>query len=282
MVETDPLLLRFVDESGDEILAESLRHADRLPHVHGLGPCHSAALSATRDGAAVVAELETAVTTPVGNESPADPLLVRIAPAGPGMVTRHAGGAPGAAATGTALGVGFDAGTTEASRSRRATRARRPPGRERVETYVADGPYYPDAERAVLSAFVPPQGYRPRDDATYFPIPWVLSSDGYGVLVENEETAYHDFSGERTWSVEVTSAPDDAGRAAGGARGPAPARLRRRLARRRRCAASPATPAASPRPPRRGCGARGSSPAARSRSSSPSSRSCARPTRRCR
>ena len=31
----------------------------------------------------------------------------------------------------------------------------------------------------------------PRDDATYFPIPWILSSRGYGLLVDNDETAYH-------------------------------------------------------------------------------------------
>jgi hypothetical protein len=85
------------------------------------------------------------------------------------------------------------------------------------------GPYYPDAERSVLSTFVPPQGYRQRNDATYFPIPWVLSSEGYGVLVENEETAYHDFRGDRQWSVEVTTAPDDFG---ADQRAPASLRLR--------------------------------------------------------
>ena len=113
-------------------------------------------------------------------------------------------------------------------------------GARRVETYVADGPYYPDAERAVLSTFVPPQGYRPRDDATYFPIPWVLSSRGYGVLVENEETAYHDFS-RPALVARGHDGPGRLRREQSRSVEPAAARLRRRSPGHRRCAGSRAT-----------------------------------------
>ena len=181
----------------------------------------------------------------------------------------------------TAVGIGFIAEFTERFFGMGERPARVDQRGARVETYVADGPYYPDAERAVLSAFVPPQGYRQRDDATYFPIPWVLSSLGYGVLVENEETAYHDFSLARQWSAEVTTAPDDFG-----ADQSAPSALRLRVfsggSPPPSCGASRATSGASPPRPRRGSGARGSSRAGRSRSSSRNSRSCARRTRRSR
>jgi alpha-glucosidase (family GH31 glycosyl hydrolase) len=206
-IETDPWSLAFIDPSGREVAGES--RAMPLGYRTATGWAGATkAVSVVRDGPAIVAEVETAVTTPLGPVA-GERLRVRIEPGAPGTLVIEA--SPVAAA-GTALGIGFDADTTErffglGERPERVDHR----GAQRVETYVADGPYYPDAERAVLSAFVPPQGYRPRDDATYFPLPWVLSSDGYGVLVENEETAYHDFAGERTWSVEVTSAPDDTG-----------------------------------------------------------------------
>src|SRR5262245_61901342 len=59
-------------------------------------------------------------------------------------------------------------------------------------------------------ALVPKPGFRARDDATYFPVPWLLSSRGVGVLVDNPEVSYFrlgvDDPGQ--WSVEVTGAPD--------------------------------------------------------------------------
>ena len=59
-----------------------------------------------------------------------------------------------------------------------------------VESYVGEGAY-PAAERPLIAAFVPPWGYQQRDDATYFPVPWLLSTAGYGVLVDNTETSYY-------------------------------------------------------------------------------------------
>ena len=51
-----------------------------------------------------------------------------------------------------------------------------------IENYVAEGPYQTE-EWPFIAAFVPPPGYHPRDDATYFPMPWLLSTRGYGFLL---------------------------------------------------------------------------------------------------
>ncbi len=95
----------------------------------------------------------------------------------------------------------------------------------RVESYVSDGPWIP-ADRPIAGAILPPPGFRARDDATYFPVPWILSSRGYGVLVDNDETAYHDLATPArpdAWSIEVVGAPE------GMAPRPAPTTLRFRV-----------------------------------------------------
>lgn len=73
-----------------------------------------------------------------------------------------------------------------------------------VENFVSDGPYQPE-ERPFIAAFVPLAGFRARDDATYFPIPWLLSTGGYGVLVERDETSTFRLGTDQAdvWSVEV-------------------------------------------------------------------------------
>jgi alpha-glucosidase len=79
-------------------------------------------------------------------------------------------------------------------------------GRE-VESYVAEGPFEED-ERALIPLFVPRWGFHPREDATYFPMPWLLSTAGYGVLVDNPETSLHRLGSDSrgAWSVEVEAA----------------------------------------------------------------------------
>jgi alpha-glucosidase (family GH31 glycosyl hydrolase) len=79
-----------------------------------------------------------------------------------------------------------------------------------VENYVSDGPWKPD-QYAIGEALLPEWGFRPRDDATYYPIPWLLSTDGYGVLVDNPETSYFRLDQGGTWSVEVVTAPPGEG-----------------------------------------------------------------------
>ena len=78
-----------------------------------------------------------------------------------------------------------------------------------VESYVADGPYQAQ-EYPLINFFTPRWGLRDdRPEATYYPVPWLLSTAGYGVLVDNPETSYFRLRSERpdAWSVEVVPAP---------------------------------------------------------------------------
>ncbi len=73
-----------------------------------------------------------------------------------------------------------------------------------VENYVGEGPYQA-TEYPLISATVPPWGIRQRSDATYFPMPWLLSTRGYGVLANNLETSRFRIGTESggQWSVEA-------------------------------------------------------------------------------
>ncbi len=133
-------------------------------------------------------------------------LDVRIAPVRDGVV-ELAASVRGERGGVTAVGVGFAARPRErffgfGERSN-ATDQR---GRI-VEHYVGEGPYqkwdYP-----LVSSTLPPWGVRARRDATYFPVPWLLSSAGYGVLVTNTEPSYHRLGTTEadTWSVETGAA----------------------------------------------------------------------------
>ena len=57
-----------------------------------------------------------------------------------------------------------------------------------VESYVGEGPYQ-GPEYPIVSATIPPWGIHQRSDATYCPMPWLLSTRGYGVLAANLETS---------------------------------------------------------------------------------------------
>lgn len=71
-----------------------------------------------------------------------------------------------------------------------------------VEHYVGEGPYQ-DIEYPFVTALVPKWGIRWRKDATYYPIPWLLSSRGYGVLLDNDALSYHRLTEAAAWSMEV-------------------------------------------------------------------------------
>jgi alpha-glucosidase len=76
-----------------------------------------------------------------------------------------------------------------------------------LENYVAEGPYQ-NSEYAFINVVVPPWGVRWRPDTTYFPVPWLLSSRGYGVLLDNDELSYHRLAADATesWAMEAESA----------------------------------------------------------------------------
>ena len=174
-------------------------------------------LSAARDGDALV--VSAASNDPLGRT-----LDVRIAPDGAGVIrlTARVVGPPGAIAT----GIGFASVDGErflgfGERSNAVDQRG-----NQVENYVSDGPYQ-EAERPAIATFVPPDGFHPRDDATYFPVPWLLSSRGYGVLVGNSEASVFELGTERAdgWSLEAESAELDLRFVAG----PDPADAVRRL-----------------------------------------------------
>jgi len=71
-------------------------------------------------------------------------------------------------------------------------------GRE-TENYVSDGPY-PPGDRLFIKPTTPPWALRDRDDSTYFPLPWVLTSNGWGVLAEGSATSRL-LSGARRWTL---------------------------------------------------------------------------------
>jgi len=73
-----------------------------------------------------------------------------------------------------------------------------------IENYVGEGPYQPH-EYPLLADTVPPWAIRNRPDATYFPLPWVLSTRGYGLSIDQDDLSYvrlrTDSAG--TWSIEA-------------------------------------------------------------------------------
>ena len=133
---------------------------------------------------------------------------VRLEPAGGGVISLDAR-IEGPLESMEAIGIGFRAhpGERYLGFGERSNRAEQ--GGGVVESYVADGPYQAE-EYPLINAFVPRWGLRDdRPDASYFPVPWLLSTAGYGVLVDNPETSYFRLRSERAdaWSVEVVPAP---------------------------------------------------------------------------
>jgi alpha-D-xyloside xylohydrolase len=174
-------------------------------------------LASERDRDALVLVAET--TDAMGRR-----LRIRLVPEAESVIALEATIEGGATADVEALGIAFESRPDERFFGF-GERADAVDHRGRVvESYVGDGPYQV-AERPLVAFFVPPPGFRARDDATYFPLPWVLSSAGWGVLSDAPDTAYHRLGSERpdVWSVEVVGAPE------GTAPAPAPAMLRLRV-----------------------------------------------------
>jgi sulfoquinovosidase len=200
-VQRDPWRLTFTDGRGRVVLTES--RGSRLSagalgfRAAGVWRQATRVLSERRAGDAWVGELATS--------DPVRRLRVRIEPSRGGVISVRAS-VLGAAGDLDAYGVAFDARSGErmfgAGERSHAVDLRG----HQIENYVSDGPY-PAEERPVLKAFVPPQGFRERDDATYYPVPWLLLGRGAGVLVDNDETSYFRLAERDRWAIEVTNAP---------------------------------------------------------------------------
>jgi alpha-glucosidase (family GH31 glycosyl hydrolase) len=157
------------------------------------------ALSERRDGGALLLRLAT--TDGAGRE-----LEVAVRPQGEGALRLTAQVVGGATADVEAVGIGFEAVRGErylgfGERSNAIDQRG-----NTVENYVGEGPYLP-GEAELISLFVPPWSLHDRSDATYFPMPWLLSTRGYGVLLDNPQTSWFRLGDEGPggWSTEVES-----------------------------------------------------------------------------
>ena len=204
-VTQNPWRLTFHQRGG-----QSLREAPGAPRGGPAGTLgfHTAAgwshatrlLSWRRERGGVVARVAT-------DDLAGRVLEVRLRPAGGGAVALRAS-VPGPLKAGVdAMGIGFDAPRSERfyGLGERSTAVDQR-GQD-VENYVSDGPFTRDT-RPFVAASIPPQGYRQRDDATYYPVPWMLSSRGYGLLLGNHETSTFHLASDPddVWSVEAAAA----------------------------------------------------------------------------
>jgi alpha-glucosidase (family GH31 glycosyl hydrolase) len=203
-IAADPWRLSFADGTGRTVLAEAPGtgggptgtlgfrtaagwfHATRLLHARRSGARWQGTVATTDPrGTRIEVELGTDAAGVIG-------LGARVVGPTAGEVT-HTGIAFEARDRERYLGFGERSNSVDQR------------GRE-VENYVAEGPFEED-ERAVIPLFVPAWGFHPRDDATYFPIPWLLSTHGYGLLVDSPETSLFRLGTDSpdAWSVEVES-----------------------------------------------------------------------------
>ena len=221
-VGADPWSLELSGFAGRESLREDgtlgPSSLGRLGYSTALGRYHATkVIRSAADGSGVA--LTVATNDPLGRT-----IEVKVFPSGDGVIRLVATvmGVPGVNATG--IGFGSSDGERFLGFGERSNAVDQR-GNE-VENYVSDGPYQP-AERPVIAAIVPPDGFHPRDDATYFPVPWLLSTRGYGVLVGNDERSVFRLGTEGAggWSVDVDSPVLDLRFFAG----PEPADVLRRL-----------------------------------------------------
>jgi alpha-glucosidase len=205
-LQEDPWQLVFIDAAGPPVLTEA---TDRSPAPAGplgfrtaAGWAHATrAVSTTKTRDTLGAVVET--TDPLGRR-----LEVVLARDAEGVIALSVRLLAGPRDDVEAIGIGFEADPAERFLGF-GERANAVDQRGNVvENYVADGPFQVE-ERPVVELFVPKPGFRARDDATYFPVPWLLSSRGFGVLVDNPETSYFRLGTDDPgrWSVEVTGAP---------------------------------------------------------------------------
>jgi alpha-glucosidase (family GH31 glycosyl hydrolase) len=193
LIRPDPWSIRFVDRSGSPVLNEAAGGAPGS--AAGAIGFSSAGMwfHATRAArghvvhGSYVARLRT--DDPLGRS-----IMIRVAAVRPGVVSVTAQGP----APATQMGIGFDRARGERflGFGERSDAVVRQGGT--VQDYVAEGPYQP-SEDTLVAAFVPPVAFNPRPDATYFPVPWLLSTRGYGFLLEGAAKSL--FTLGAPWSV---------------------------------------------------------------------------------
>jgi alpha-glucosidase (family GH31 glycosyl hydrolase) len=216
-VASDRWGLTLVDERGHTVLAEDAAQA--LGFQSG-GVWHRATSIVTADTHGGTYEAELATDDPAGRR-----ISVRLKRSAEGVISLVARVVGSGEPAVESLGVGFAANPAErflgfGERSNAVDQRGNV-----VEDYVTDGPYETD-EYPFLELLIPPWGFRPRDDATYYPVPWLLSNAGYGVLVDDPETSYFSLDQPDSWNVRLVNAPSGEPGASGA---PPPAELTMRF-----------------------------------------------------
>jgi alpha-glucosidase len=206
----DPWQLRFVDRQRGELLREfpalGAQPSGPLGFRTAQGWAHALrAVSHQVRGGEVSLLLET--SDPAGRR-----MRVVVKREGEGVIAVHAGLELGADPEVEALGIGWQAPSEERFFGLGEHSNGVDFRGQTVESWSGEGPFQPD-ERPFAAVLVPPSGFRDRDDATYFPMPWLLSSRSYGVLVDNTEASVFRLASDRSdaWSLEVRGLPEGMG-----------------------------------------------------------------------
>ena len=206
-IGADPWRIAFTDAHGRPVLSE---RASTSPGAAGTLGFRTAAgwEHATRVLSAKRGERSYAAT--LATTDPARKIEIRLARDADGVIaleTEVKGSGPAI----EAIGIGFDARAGErylgfGERSNAVDQSGNV-----VEDYVSDGPYQAE-EYPLINLFAPIWGLRDgRPESTYYPVPWLLSTAGYGVLVDDPRTSYFRLRTDDpgAWSVEVAAVPTD-------------------------------------------------------------------------
>ncbi len=206
-VDADPWHLELTDAHGQTVLSEDRSTgtgpAGTLGFRTALGWQHATrVLSSERDQGRFIATLATT--------DPARTISIALGSDAEGVIDLEAEVVgPGAAVD--AIGIGFEARKGEGylgfgERSNVADQTGNV-----VENYVSDGPYQQN-EYPAINLFTPTWGIREgHPESTYYPVPWLLSTAGYGVFVDDPQTSYFRLRADdpNSWSVEVDAVPAD-------------------------------------------------------------------------
>ncbi|WP_296605496.1 TIM-barrel domain-containing protein [Nocardioides sp.] len=183
--------VRFVDDDGT-VLASVDRDAIALVTA----------------AARIPADHVVAVHDDVVELGTADPALtasVRVSPSGNGAYAVAIAG-HGSGITGVTIDLRAPAGERYLGLGERSDAVDHR-GRE-VQNRVLDGPYT-TKQAALVAGAIPQPGFSTRADATYFPVPWMLSTAGYGVLVDNDEDSSFELATPQHRSVNRLVAQAD-------------------------------------------------------------------------
>ena len=196
-IETDPWSLTFTDGNGRTLLQETETSSStpgRLGFSRGGTWYHATrATDVEESGGSLTATLET--NDPLGNK-----LELTVAPAGDRHITVTAVNTQAVTATGIGFATPADEGFYGFGERSNAVNQRGKAVTNRVE----DGPW-PEQDSVYVAAANPPYGHGDRPDSTYYPLPWLLSSRGYGFLINGDPTSRFHLADQdpAAWSADI-------------------------------------------------------------------------------